>query len=123
MKSIYTIIAIIVIIFLTLSIYIFTKFADTSKLLYAIAIFLLMSALALGLWLQFFSKMQPLRLSITLTSITVFSVLISLYLLHIFDISQAYSTPIGIAIGHTVGNLLNKKISSLEKIFKKLLKL
>ena len=115
-KTEYILLAIILI-SLAVSIFIFVVFKDSNKILTIIATMLLTLSIALGLWSQSFSKIEPLGLSVILMFITLACVFISMYIANYFGASQSASTPIGIATGVLVPKVLNKNLSYIRKLF------
>lgn len=103
------------------AIFIFAKFAENSELMFRTASILLITALLLIQWIQYFSQIKPFRLSMILTAITVISIALSLFLLNRSKVESPYSTLIGIGIGKKAGSILAEKSILIGNIVDKLL--
>jgi hypothetical protein len=117
-KSEYVVLAIIMI-SLMVSIFIFVVFKDSNKILTIIATALLTLSIAVGLWSQSFSKIEPLGFSQFLMIITLTCVISSMYIANYFGAENP--AIIGIAVGALVPKVLNKNLPKIRKLFSILL--
>lgn len=97
------------------SIFIFVVFKDSNKILTIIATALLTLSIAVGLWSQSFSKIEPFRFSLFLMIITLACVISSMYISDYFGVENP--ALIGIALGALVPKVLNKNLSKIRKLF------
>lgn len=115
MNEIQSKVTICAIIMLAVSIFLFVKFEGNNT--YYFASFLLTGAIVLIIWVESFSNIKSLKLSIILTSITVCVTILSMYIAHKFkDGSNAI---IGIITSQVVAGILNKNLNTIEKVFDK----
>ena len=119
MNEIQSKVTICAIIMLAVSIFFFVKFEGNNT--YYFAVFLLTGAIVLFIWVESFSNIKPLKLSVILTSITVCVTILSMYIAHNLQITfkGGSNAIIGIITSQVVAGILNKNLKQIEKIFDK----
>lgn len=113
--------SVLVLIMVLLSVFLFSKFPESNKVITIIATILLLSGFSLSGWFYYFSKIDQLRLSVFMTLITIVSVMLSLYILKLIKVIPPYSTLIAIGTAKAIANILIKNSTKLENILNKFL--